>query len=382
MTVGTDHDRYRRALWWVISVLAALVALFFLYAMALPVWAAVTLASLLALVAYLGTHQWLVNRTLRPAAASPQQLLAHLFGATQQVEKQPTLIGPSLVSVLEMALPLHRVTLSNAALAASQIAADGALMQIAVPAWPAVPTVDRRSAESNPTSIVVRHAQRGQPRFTTEDVWLVEMIANHLCRTATLEQAAAQGRVEERRRLALDLHDDIGARLLTLIYRAPTPELEDYARHTLQNLKTLTRGLAAVNQPLSHALAEWKIDITQRLSAAHIDLTWTATHDIDVVLSFAQWSGLTRVMRELVSNVMSHAYAHRVDIQLTLTCGQLTLAVADDGIGREPQSWSHGLGLGGVRKRVRQLGGEVEWRDCAPRGIQCLVTIRQLSGGI
>ncbi|MDE1948541.1 MAG: hypothetical protein KGI35_08010, partial [Burkholderiales bacterium] len=53
----------------------------------------------------------------------------------------------------------------------------------------------------------------------------------------------------------------------------------------------------------------------------------------------------------------------------------LTLAVADDGCGRAPQSWAHGLGLGGVRKRIKLLGGEVRWRENEPRGIVCEVHI-------
>ena len=51
--------------------------------------------------------------------------------------------------------------------------------------------------------------------------------------------------------------------------------MEDYVRHTLQDLKTLTRGLAAPNHRLSHAAAEWKADLTQRLTAAHVELDWS-----------------------------------------------------------------------------------------------------------
>ena len=52
--------------------------------------------------------------------------------------------------------------------------------------------------------------------------------------------------------------------------------------------------------------------------------------------------------------------------------------MADDGVGRNPQAWSHGLGLGGVRKRVKQLGGEVRWRENAPRGIACEIRVPEL----
>ena len=109
------------------------------------------------------------------------------------------------------------------------------------------------------------------------------------------------------------MHDDIGARLLTLMYEAQSPEMEDDARHTLQGLKTLTCGLAASKQPLAYALAEWKADISQRLPTAQ---------DVDVVMSMVQWSALTRVLRELVSNVIAHAQARTYRDRRELGQGQ------------------------------------------------------------
>jgi signal transduction histidine kinase len=92
-----------------------------------------------------------------------------------------------------------------------------------------------------------------------------------------------------------------------------------------------------------------------------------------------QWSALTRVLRELVSNAIAHAKATRVEVTLLHRQDRLDLQVLDNGEGRNPRAWSHGLGLGGVRKRVKQLGGEVEWRELQPRGIGCRVTILDLS---
>ncbi len=155
--------------------------------------------------------------------------------------------------------------------------------------------------------------------------------------------------------------------------------MEEYVRHTLQDLKTLTRGLAAPNHRLSHAAAEWKADLAQRLTAAHVQLGWNFEADEDILLSVVQWSALTRVLRELVSNAIAHAQATRVDVEFTLRAGRLELTVGDNGGGRNPRAWSHGLGLGGVRKRVKQLGGEVEWRELPPRGIACQVTLRDFS---
>jgi signal transduction histidine kinase len=58
---------------------------------------------------------------------------------------------------------------------------------------------------------------------------------------------------------------------------------------------------------------------------------------------------------------------------------QLRLAVVDDGNGRDPQTWSHGLGLAGVRKRVKQLGGEVRWAQREPHGIACELSVPEFT---
>ncbi|MFY9512487.1 MAG: ATP-binding protein, partial [Rubrivivax sp.] len=226
-------------------------------------------------------------------------------------------------------------------------------------------------------ALVLRFARRGQRLFTSEDARLADRIVEQLRRAVAYDKAVERGRNEERQRIAQDLHDDIGARLLTLMYQAQTPEMEDYIRHTLLDLKTLTRGLAAAEHRLSHAAAEWKSDLTQRLTAAHVQLGWSFEVDHDVRLSVVQWSALTRVLRELVSNAIYHAQASQVDVAFSLIGSKLTLSVADDGNGRDPQSWSHGLGLGGVRKRVKLLGGEVRWRENTPRGIVCEVGVAE-----
>ena len=188
-----------------------------------------------------------------------------------------------------------------------------------------------------------------------------------------------RGRSEERLRIAQDLHDDIGARLLTLMYKAPSKEMEDYIRHTLQDLKTLTRGLAAQSHPLSHAAAEWKSDIAQRLAALNCQLVWRNQFDRDPTLTVVEWSSLTRILRERISIILAHAGATEVEIALTLSQGELTLVLGDNGKGREPARWAHGLGLGGVRKRVKLMGGSVQWLEREPRGIVCQVRIPRLS---
>ncbi|MBY0469273.1 MAG: histidine kinase, partial [Burkholderiaceae bacterium] len=318
--------------------------------------------------------QWLVNRVLGTPIASPERLFEYLFRATREVEQHPELVGPALSRLLkELFDPLEETLLDEAATSAHTLS-DGSAMRVPVPVIASALTPGASSM-----SILLRHAHQGRRLFTSDDARLAERVCEQLRRSVAFELAVEQGRSEERRRLAQDLHDDIGARLLTLMYKAQSPEMEDYARHTLQDLKTLTRGLAAPHQPLAHALAEWKADIAQRLSAAHLALKWTAVQDADVELSVVQWSALTRVLRELVTNVIAHAQAHTVEIDVSLISDRLVVTVTDDGIGRAPEQWAPGLGVGGVRKRIRQLGGEVTWQERLPQGICCRVTVERLS---
>jgi signal transduction histidine kinase len=252
---------------------------------------------------------------------------------------------------------------------------NGSVLLVPVPQAQA----DSSHVRPMPSILMLKHAAKGQRLFTSEDARLAERVMEQLHRALSFDQAVEQGRSEERLRIAQDLHDDIGARLLTLMYQAPNPEIEEYIRHTIQDLKTLTRGLAAQSHGLAEAAGEWKRDLNQRMSAARCELDWQMSLDDEVTLTMVQWSALTRILRELVSNALSHARATRVKVQLVLAHDRLSLTVEDNGLGREPASWSHGLGLGGVRKRVKQLGGSVRWLEAEPKGIRCEVVVEPFS---
>jgi len=359
-----------------ISTVATSLDLLFVAVFSFGQFASLTLSLFLSLGVYAGARQWILNQLLGNSMLTTERMFEQLYRIAREVEARPERT-PSLLSRLlrELFEPMEVVVVDGRS-AVTRVIADGSAMILPVPRLGGDAGMDTDIGER---SIVLRFAHRGRRLFTSEDARLADRIVEQLRRAVAFDKAVEQGRSEERARLAQDLHDDIGARLLTLMYKAHSPEMEEYVRHTLQDLKTLTRGLAASNHRLSHAAAEWKADLTQRLTPAHVELGWNFTFDEDILLTVVQWSGLTRVLRELVSNIISHAQARRVDIDFNLEADRLDLSVIDDGIGRNPRAWSHGLGLGGVRKRVKQLGGEVEWRELSPHGIGCRVVIRELS---
>ncbi|XVJ68990.1 MAG: histidine kinase [Rhizobacter sp.] len=355
-----------------VSSIATLLDLGFVSLLSLSQFTSLTLALFLSLAVYAGTRQWLIDRVRGQRLHTTERMFEQLYRSARAIEAHPERSADMIVQLLRDLFNPLQISTSDKALQAPRIVDGGSTLLLAIQSW-------SQPGQSAPLSIVMRYAQQGQRLFHSDDAVLAGRIIDQLRRAVAFDKAVEQGRSEERMRLAQDLHDDIGARLLTLMYQASTPEMEAYVRHTLQDLKTLTRGLAVANQRLSHAAAEWKADLTQRLSAADLQLRWELNADDDVLLSVVQWSALTRVLRELVSNVMSHAKAQTVTIHIQLQKNRLHVLVSDDGTGTNPQTWSHGLGLGGVRKRVKQLGGSVQWRALDAGGVCCEVLVENFS---
>lgn len=355
-----------------VSTVATSLDLLFISLFSIGQTVSIALSLFFALGVYVAGRTWLVNQLRGTSVVTTERLFERLYRTVRDVERHPRTAGTQLLGLMrELFEPLESMVVERGTPHAS-VSRDGSTLLVPVP------DLSRPSGRAEQT-LVLRFSRHGRRLFTEEDSRLAERIVDQLRRAVAYDQAVERGRSEERSRIAQDLHDDIGARLLTLMYQAASPEQEDYIRHTLQDLKTLTRGLAVGGHRLSHALAEWKSDATQRLGVAQISLGWDVQLEGEIDLTVVQWSALTRVLRELLSNAIAHAQATRVDVRFTLDRDALTLSVTDDGRGHRPQDWSHGLGLGGIRKRVKQLGGEVRWREAQPQGIACVVRVPRWS---
>lgn len=356
-----------------VSTVVTSLDLLFVAVFSLSQFTSLTLALFTAVAVYAGARQWIMNQVMGSTMLTTERMFESLYRAAREIESTGANGLEQMSRLLAELFEPIEITHTPRRIALSRVVADGATLLVPVPQLPGMPeSADDRG------SLALRFADRGRRLFTREDARLTDRVLEQLTRAVVFDRAVEQGRNEERARIAQDLHDDIGARLLTLMYKAQSPEMEDYVRHTLQDLKTLTRGLAASSHRLSHASAEWKADIAQRLHAAHCALHWSFEFDRDANLTVVQWSALTRMLRELINNVIMHAQATRVDVTGQFEQGRFLLRVSDDGVGREPEAWSHGLGLGGIRKRVKLLGGEVQWHENRPSGVVCEIRVPEL----
>jgi signal transduction histidine kinase len=359
-----------------VSTVATSLDLLFIAAFSLSQFASLSLAVFLALGIYAASRQWLLNFMIGARPLTAERMFERLYRVVRAVETRPAQAATLMTGLLrEMFEPLEVKAVPRTT-HQPRIAADGAALMVPLPQT--APTQGSH-AVGHAGAVLLRFAGRGRRMFTEDDARLASQVLEQIVRAVAYDQAVERGRSEERARIAQDLHDDIGARLLTLMYQAQNPGMEDYIRQTLKDLKTLTRGLAATDHHLSHAVGEWKADITQRLVAAHIELHWSFQYDHDLALSMTQWSALTRILRELVTNAIYHANAAHVTIEGKLEDGAFYLTVSDDGRGTDPRLWAHGLGLGGIRKRVKTLNGDVTWLQQPTGGVRCEVKVSKLT---
>lgn len=194
-----------------------------------------------------------------------------------------------------------------------------------------------------------------------------------------LELQRAAG--EERERIYQDLHDDIGAKLLSLAIGAENPQQADTARSALQELRDVVSHSGREETPLSYLLADWRAESERRMSAAGLVLTWRQEDsDLDPLVTSIDSLNLTRILREALSNVLRHAEAGRVDIHIEFADAGLQISVADDGKGCVDPGARGGRGTRNMLARTQRLGGEIRWGDASPRG--CRVVWRVPLAGL
>jgi signal transduction histidine kinase len=184
---------------------------------------------------------------------------------------------------------------------------------------------------------------------------------------AAYQAAEARAAVlDERRRLARDIHDGVAQELAFIASQMPglphdpahepiTSEIMDSVHRALDETRSAISALGRpVLEPLHLALAHTAEEVAKRLGAS-VEL------DIDprVTVSPAWEEALPRIVREAVSNAVRHGNARTVTVRFRQADG-VWLRISDDGDGFDPSDRRSdtGFGLIGMRERTEGLGGE------------------------
>ena len=180
----------------------------------------------------------------------------------------------------------------------------------------------------------------------------------------------------ERERIYSDLHDDIGAKLLTLIYQSRDPVQADLARSILQDLRDVVTRSRGTPGTLGDVLADLRSEAAQRLAAVGIGLAWDEADDLpDPALDTARALHLHRIVREAISNVIRHAHARRLRVRVRVASEELRLELTDDGSGTADAPAGGGSGMRNMRDRAAELDGEIRWTPGTEGGTKVLLAM-------
>lgn len=173
--------------------------------------------------------------------------------------------------------------------------------------------------------------------------------------------ARLRAAADERNRLLADLHDDIGAKLMTLVHAVEQPELADLARAVVQDFRDVVSRSNQDPCSLLQALGQIREETEHRLDSAGSALDWQQDAGLpDPMLDEAQVLHLFRISRECITNALRHGHATHIRIRAQAVGNSLLLDVTDNGPGLAAQAHA-GRGTVSMRSRARQLAGTIDW---------------------
>lgn len=194
--------------------------------------------------------------------------------------------------------------------------------------------------------------------------------------------------VEERNRLARDLHDSVKQQLFATdmqLYAAENlietdsqkaeTHLQEarHLTHTMQGeLSTLIAELRPAQlegKGLFEAVRETAVAFQKR-NAIPIDLRLSGERELPLEVEQA----IFRVVQEGLSNIVRHSGASRVVVHLAAERDKIDLSIEDDGVGIQPAQGQEGVGLSSMQERIEAVGGSFSIESASDQGTHIIVT--------
>jgi len=196
---------------------------------------------------------------------------------------------------------------------------------------------------------------------------------------------------DERRRIAREMHDQLGEQLTALAvgirmlkdacgdrgdWRAHVESIEAIAQRLDRDVDTLVwelRPTALDDLGLRAALSNYVQDWSNRVG---ISATLHSSGLLDDRLPSDAETALYRIAQEALTNVAKHARARNVDVILERRADTVLLIIEDDGVGFDPAAAGgagQGFGLLGMQERAGLVGASIEIESSAGKGTTVLV---------
>jgi two-component system, NarL family, sensor histidine kinase UhpB len=219
--------------------------------------------------------------------------------------------------------------------------------------------IDQQQTELTELRIQRERAQRHRRQGADREGQLAETERQlTLAAEAQLERVTAQ----ERKRIAADLHDDLGAKLLTIVHTSESDQISSLAREALEEMRLSVRGLTGKPVHLTDALADWRSETVARLSQANIEIDWRGLNeDTPQLLAARSLVQTTRILRESISNIIKHSGASQCKVRCGIREQEFGLVIQDNGNGISMEldgKLDRGHGMASMKNRAKQMQGQ------------------------
>jgi len=232
--------------------------------------------------------------------------------------------------------------------------------------------------------------------FREQEIDLAQALANQLMLAMHLNHLSAQSLasavLEERNRIARDIHDTLAQGFTGVIVQLEAAEdatSKGLANEAVSHVKRAARlardGLREARRSLQ-ALRPYELE-DKTISAALAALIGKMTEGTEIrsqVLVHGalrelppEWDvNLLRIGQEVATNVLRHAHARRFDVEMTFAQAGVTLRLRDDGRGFDPHATHDGFGLVGIGERVERMGGTLSIESAPGKGSTVSIVLR------
>lgn len=197
--------------------------------------------------------------------------------------------------------------------------------------------------------------------------------------------------VEERNRLARDLHDSVKQQVFAISMQLSAARTalsdSDKAHSSVVEAERLAQQAGAELTTLINALRPPILESKSLTDAVEEYITeWTRRNKIatemdidDVFVSSNIEQALFRVLQEALSNAARHSKADKVTVTLKAKNENVVLMVEDNGIGYDAERVTKGIGLDSMRERLAAVNGELEISSLKSQGTRVIATARRTS---
>ncbi|WP_276497405.1 sensor histidine kinase [Pontibacter litorisediminis] len=209
-------------------------------------------------------------------------------------------------------------------------------------------------------------------------------------------EATLHAQEEERRRVARDLHDEVGA-MLSLVRlnlhqmvsqaECKDDKMQENAQHMKQQLDEVLGSVRRISHDLMPVVLE-KLGLAQALEALRKALA--ASGKMELVISCNDKTKrlkpqhellLYRMVQELLNNTIKHAKATQVSINLQFTPSETSLVYMDNGVGfdmaamQQEKAMSGGLGIMSLQSRAALLNGSITITSAPGAGTTASISV-------